>query len=108
MGVVPPDQVDVARQALTNGTTTSGNLDGIMAQLVDGGLLVPTDMNEERVANDSYIQRYTDRSLRLIVMPTGQCNFRCVYCYESFLRGKWQRRFKRASDATSIATIWMS
>ncbi|MDQ0412874.1 hypothetical protein [Mesobacillus stamsii] len=28
----------------------------------------------------------TDK-LFLTIMPTEQCNFRCVYCYESFLRG---------------------
>ena len=25
--------------------------------------------------------------LNLTVLPTEQCNFRCVYCYESFCRG---------------------
>lgn len=28
------------------------------------------------------------KSLRLIIMPTEQCNFRCQYCYESFKFGK--------------------
>jgi uncharacterized protein len=38
--------------------------------------------------HDRYVRRYDDRRLSLIVMPTEQCNFRCVYCYESFLRGE--------------------
>ena len=31
------------------------------------------------------------RLLHLILMPTEQCNFRCVYCYEDFLAGQMQR-----------------
>jgi uncharacterized protein len=30
----------------------------------------------------------SDRMLRLIVMPTEACNFRCVYCYEDFAHGR--------------------
>ncbi|MFC8316366.1 radical SAM protein [Gordonia sp. NPDC057258] len=29
-----------------------------------------------------------DRSLELIILPTEKCNFRCVYCYESFEQGR--------------------
>ncbi len=28
-----------------------------------------------------------DRRLNVIIMPTEQCNFRCVYCYEDFKQG---------------------
>ncbi len=31
------------------------------------------------------------RLLHLILMPTEQCNFRCVYCYEDFLAGEMPR-----------------
>jgi uncharacterized protein len=34
------------------------------------------------------IQRYLDRSGALCVMPTEKCNFRCTYCYETFLKGR--------------------
>ena len=35
------------------------------------------------------IGRYVSNELlRLIVMPTEQCNFRCVYCYEDFENGR--------------------
>jgi uncharacterized protein len=29
----------------------------------------------------------SDEALQLILMPTEQCNFRCVYCYENFRNG---------------------
>ncbi len=28
------------------------------------------------------------KHLNLIILPTEKCNFRCVYCYEDFLKGK--------------------
>jgi uncharacterized protein len=33
----------------------------------------------------------SDRLLHLILMPTEQCNFRCVYCYEDFSAGQMSR-----------------
>lgn len=42
-------------------------------------------------------------ALHLIVMPTEKCNFRCVYCYEDFERGRMRREtidgLKRLLDA---------
>lgn len=87
IGTVPPDDVDRARQALRAGSTTSGPLAGVLADLADGGFLVPEGLDERQVANENYIARYTSPNLHLILMPTEQCNFRCVYCYESFTRG---------------------
>ena len=31
---------------------------------------------------------FSNRILRLTLMPTEKCNFRCVYCYENFEKGK--------------------
>ncbi len=33
----------------------------------------------------------TEHRLRLILMPTEACNFRCVYCYEDFAMGRMKR-----------------
>jgi uncharacterized protein len=33
----------------------------------------------------------SNRFLELIILPTEQCNFRCVYCYEDFSIGKMKR-----------------
>jgi len=34
----------------------------------------------------------SDEALQLILLPTEQCNFRCVYCFESFQVGKMPTR----------------
>lgn len=37
---------------------------------------------------DSFIRGLSPNSFHLIMYPTEQCNFRCVYCYEDFEIGK--------------------
>lgn len=45
-----------------------------------------------RSADDAFRQEMlaslTSDSLHLILLPTEQCNFRCVYCYEDFQTGR--------------------
>lgn len=34
---------------------------------------------------------FSDRIMELTILPTEQCNFRCVYCYEDFIVGRMKR-----------------
>ncbi|MGW3668103.1 radical SAM protein [Streptomyces sp. NPDC005141] len=38
--------------------------------------------------DDECVRSFRDDSLRLIILPTEQCNFRCTYCYEDFSVGR--------------------
>ncbi len=53
--------------------------------LEDGKFIVPEGTQEipEYIASFNARQATKDR-MSLIVLPTEQCNFRCVYCYETF------------------------
>lgn len=88
VGVVEPKQAETARRALLPGVVTNAPLEGILADLADGGLLVQRDLDEAQLVHSSYLRRYDHSTLHLIILPTEDCNFRCVYCYESFLRGE--------------------
>jgi uncharacterized protein len=88
VGVVEPALADQARKALLPTTVTEAPLNGILADLAEGGMLVPKEMDEAQLAHRSYLRRYDHSKLHLIILPTEECNFRCVYCYESFLRGE--------------------
>jgi uncharacterized protein len=67
-------------------------------------------------AHDGEIRRaISNRFLHLIVLPTEQCNFRCVYCYESFQLGKMPRDVvdavklhltRRMPDLSSLQLSW--
>ena len=88
IGVIPADQAEPARRALIPGTVSAAPLTGIHADLAEGGFLVPDGLDEAQLVHNSYLRRYDPAGLHLIILPTEECNFRCVYCYESFLRGE--------------------
>jgi uncharacterized protein len=58
-------------------------------ELTENGLVVPIvadEMERARLLHRSGFE--ADDHLQLIIMPTEQCNFRCLYCYEDFLIGR--------------------
>ncbi len=62
---------------------------GVLAALTSQGILVRTTSDELRRATLLHESRFRQRDqLHLILMPTEQCNFRCVYCYEEFKLGR--------------------
>jgi uncharacterized protein len=58
-----------------------------LEDLVEKGFLVP-EFLDELAFTRSEMERKHSQGQHLIIMPTEQCNFRCVYCYEDFLKGK--------------------
>lgn len=52
------------------------------------GLLVDYNLDEISEMIDKEKDSKFENCLRLILLPTEQCNFRCVYCYERFRREK--------------------
>jgi uncharacterized protein len=52
------------------------------------GFLVPHEMNELAFTRYKLAEKSSLRNQSLIILPTEQCNFRCVYCYEEFIKGK--------------------
>ncbi|MBV9689030.1 MAG: radical SAM protein [Ktedonobacteraceae bacterium] len=86
IGAVPPESAAQARTALQRNAHHSLPLNGILKDLQSGGFLVPEGTNEMALSERKFLSRYRDDHLHLILLPTEQCNFRCTYCYESFLR----------------------
>lgn len=58
----------------------------IEAKLIELGFI--TENEDERAAAEfQFWESVYDGTLNLCIMPTEQCNFRCVYCYEKFQVG---------------------
>ena len=62
--------------------------DFLVGHLMESGFLVRFNENERRKSQLIKLDRIINKNLRLIIMPTEQCNFRCQYCYENFKLGK--------------------
>lgn len=51
-------------------------------------LLDPGEQAEYEAGIRESIGRSLERTHGLIIMPTGKCNFRCTYCYETYEQGR--------------------
>ncbi len=60
----------------------------IITRLIRKGFLVKNDLDERQNREALFTEVNSGSMLRLIVLPTEQCNYRCKYCYESFKKGK--------------------
>jgi uncharacterized protein len=76
-----------------------------------------SDRTEEKAMEPSKIieLNLSDKLLELILLPTEKCNFRCVYCYESFKVGRMKRSViegvkallrHRAPNLTELKIEW--
>jgi len=65
------------------------NQDNIyISELYSNGMLIDASRNEIREMEEKEEKSEFSDYMQLILLPTEQCNFRCVYCYEKFERGK--------------------
>lgn len=71
-------------------------LEGLTRYMFERGYIVPKGTNElQRVRLLHGNAQYRNDRLDLILLSSEECNFRCVYCYETFPRGTmepWVRK----------------
>ncbi|MBI0580088.1 radical SAM protein [Neobacillus cucumis] len=64
----------------------------IQKDLYNNGFLVSSYVDEKRRAQFLHQSLHRTDIMHLILLPTEACNFRCTYCYETFERGKMNRK----------------
>lgn len=87
---IPADSDGFVETAAALAVGIGGPPRGVLAELALNGFFVPEDADEEAevdaLCREEH-QAVQDR-LELILMPTERCNFRCVYCAQSFAKGR--------------------
>lgn len=95
IGIVPSEQEGLAREVIKpNNRVLEEEVwkSPLLKEMVDSGFLVSEYEDEFKKASELHKNYYENKKiLNLHILPTEQCNFRCVYCYESFLRGKMKQ-----------------
>lgn len=64
-----------------------GELSEDQLSLHELGFIVSDQVDEDRRAQFLHQSMHRTDLMHLVILPTEACNFRCTYCYESFLRG---------------------
>jgi len=57
-------------------------------KLVAKNIFVNIEKDEEKIAENLMYDIVGSSTLNLCILPTGQCNYRCKYCYENFKLGR--------------------
>ncbi|HAU86874.1 MAG TPA: hypothetical protein DCW90_15700 [Lachnospiraceae bacterium] len=68
----------------------------ITQKLLQAGFLIPRDYDEDQEIQEIFNQKVNDRTLNLIVAPTGSCNLRCKYCCEDLNTGKMSKEVQES------------
>ncbi len=88
---------DRIKRILDNVNEETG--DCYFEELKKYGFIVPETLDEMELVREIENKTYINKDeLFLIILPTEQCNFRCKYCYENFIK-------KEMSEQTQIELI---
>ena len=70
--------------------------DDLILKMQKAGVLIDSEEDEDIRLKGSYLEEQSKPILLLTILPTEQCNFRCVYCPEEFSRGKMSEEVQKA------------
>lgn len=77
-----------AKQILDNNGADIDTTDDLMNKLIQYGFFIDSGVDERLLLDDTLSSIINYPKLHLVIMPTEDCNFRCVYCYEDHKKGK--------------------
>lgn len=63
--------------------TTVVQYNNAFSKLIEKGFLVDSDIDENVLYYSTQFNEIFDNVLRLTILPTGKCNFKCPYCFEN-------------------------
>jgi uncharacterized protein len=85
----------------------------LLQALLDNGFVVKDELDEDQyIVNTERYMSSPDR-LSLIILPTDNCNFRCVYCYENHKNNRmsadsWDAIYAFVTNKTQLKQLNIS
>jgi uncharacterized protein len=84
---IPKEKKESTQVVMKTGIRRADLSDELFAELCQNGFFVPSDFDEAEMVKN-ILEKELRHSFYLIILPNEDCNFRCTYCYEKFLRGR--------------------
>lgn len=87
----------------------------IANELIYKGIFVDENLDESQLVEYENLKNKFNNTLSLIILPTEQCNFRCTYCYEDYMKGKMSKEVvkdvssyveRNINKYSSLSTSW--
>lgn len=105
-----PGSKDVIIRAIEEGIQENSPGDSVLSKLCEHGYFVSNDLDETGITAQILEHERNHRGFSLILLPHENCNFRCMYCYEKFERGKMSKEVVQALKrlVENNATNWGS
>ena len=85
--IIRGEQYENAKQIFSNDVIEDTS-DELVNRLIRYGYFIPDDIQEDVLIEQNLNDVVNNPKLHLVIMPTEDCNFRCVYCYENHKKGK--------------------
>jgi len=84
----PDEEREEVMASLKGHGIINTELTELQQQMLEMGFIIPSDVDEERRAQFLFQAVNRTDVLHLSILTTEACNFRCVYCYGDFVKGK--------------------
>ncbi len=111
---IPAALSEKVQYHIANGINKMDREDVALNELCQGGFFVPCAVDERKLVED-VLAKERNFGFGLTILPHENCNFRCVYCYEKFERGKMETDVvaglkqlvqDKASEVKNISVAW--
>jgi len=87
---IPLHESQTIKRYLSCEIEESDLINTTLKDLCEAGFFVPSDIDERKIVDET-IRQEKEASFSIIILPHENCNFRCVYCYEKFERGRMEQ-----------------
>jgi uncharacterized protein len=85
------DHRAAVERAIRLGVKSGDPGEPVVGELCRQGFFVKSDLDETGLVTKIIEKERDESGFSMILMPHENCNFRCVYCYESFARGRMKK-----------------